>query len=184
MARRRGGPARATRVPRTRGRARAPRSPPRADPPAGGARATREAAPRRRGRGDLARARPRRPCAPLRGDARGRPRAGRRRRRAAASGRCRLRAPAQAALGLRLPAPLLRGAAPVSGRALDEREEKVLTGAVRGVVAAMAMTGMRQVTTGLGLVEQTPPDAILKQRAFGPLIRFPRLAFVVARRQR
>ena len=70
------------------------------------------------------------------------------------------------------------------GRALDEREEKVLTGAVRGVVAAMAMTGMRQVTTGLGLVEQTPPDAILKQRAFGPLIRFPRLAFVVARRQR
>jgi hypothetical protein len=69
-------------------------------------------------------------------------------------------------------------------RALDEREEKVLTGLVRGAVAAMAMTGVRQVTTGLGLVDQTPPEAILKQRAFGPLIRFPLLAFIVARRQR
>jgi hypothetical protein len=72
----------------------------------------------------------------------------------------------------------------VIGRDLDEREEKVLTGAARGVVAAMAMTGVRQVTTGLGLVEQTPPDAILKQRAFALMVRFPRVAFVVARRQR
>jgi len=47
----------------------------------------------------------------------------------------------------------------------------------------MAMTGMRQVTTGLGLVEQTPPDAIIKQRASGLLVRMPRLAFLVAKRQ-
>jgi hypothetical protein len=38
-------------------------------------------------------------------------------------------------------------------------------GLARGVVAAMVMTGLRQVTTGIGLVDQTPPDAILKQRA-------------------
>jgi hypothetical protein len=31
----------------------------------------------------------------------------------------------------------------------------------------MAMTGMRVITTELGLVEQTPPDAISRQRARG-----------------
>lgn len=62
-------------------------------------------------------------------------------------------------------------------------DRRILRGIVRGVVAAMAMTGLRQVTTGLGLVQQTPPDAILKQRAFGPLVRVPRLAYFVARRQ-
>jgi hypothetical protein len=50
-------------------------------------------------------------------------------------------------------------------------------------VAAMVMTGLRQVTTGIGLVDQTPPDAILKQRAFGVLVRYPRVACFVARRQ-
>ncbi len=33
----------------------------------------------------------------------------------------------------------------------------------RGVVAAMAMTGMRRVTTGLGLVRVAPPESIAKQ---------------------
>jgi uncharacterized membrane protein YagU involved in acid resistance len=56
-------------------------------------------------------------------------------------------------------------------------------GLARGVVAAMVMTGLRQVTTGIGLVDQTPPDAILKQRAFGVLVRYPRVAYFVARRQ-
>ena len=56
-------------------------------------------------------------------------------------------------------------------------------GLVRGVAAAMVMTGLRQVTTGIGLVDQTPPDAILKQRAFGVLVRYPRVAYFVARRQ-
>jgi hypothetical protein len=45
----------------------------------------------------------------------------------------------------------------------------VLSGAICGAVGAMAMTmtGMRVLTTELGLVEQTPPDAIGHQRARG-----------------
>lgn len=43
----------------------------------------------------------------------------------------------------------------------------VLSGAVYGTVGAMAMTGMRVMTTELGLVEQTPPEAISRQRARG-----------------
>ena len=43
----------------------------------------------------------------------------------------------------------------------------VLSGAVCGAIGAMAMTGMRVITTELGLVEQTPPDAISRQRARG-----------------
>lgn len=65
----------------------------------------------------------------------------------------------------------------------SKRTAMIITGAARGAGAAMMMSALRQVTTGLGLVEQTPPDAILKQRAFGPLVRMPRLAFVLARRQ-
>jgi hypothetical protein len=63
------------------------------------------------------------------------------------------------------------------------RRERVAHGIARGAVAAMAMTAFRQLTTGLGLVEQTPPDAIFKQRASGPLVRSPRLAYFVARRE-
>lgn len=36
-------------------------------------------------------------------------------------------------------------------------------GAVRGAVAAMAMSGMRQAAVGLGMIERTPPDAVLKE---------------------
>src|ERR1700722_855936 len=43
----------------------------------------------------------------------------------------------------------------------------VLSGAVCGAIGAMAMTGMRVLTTELGLVEQTPPQAISRQRARG-----------------
>jgi hypothetical protein len=66
---------------------------------------------------------------------------------------------------------------------MNEVRRCLVRGLVRGTVAAMAMTGVRQVTTGLGLVEQTPPDAIIKQRAPGLLVRMPRLAFFVAKRQ-
>jgi hypothetical protein len=45
---------------------------------------------------------------------------------------------------------------------------------VRGAVAAMAMTGMRAFTVDLGIVEQTPPQAIVKQRARGLIRRVPR----------
>jgi hypothetical protein len=44
---------------------------------------------------------------------------------------------------------------------------EVLRGAGRGAVGAMAMTGMRVLTTELGLVEQTPPAAVSRQRARG-----------------
>ena len=52
---------------------------------------------------------------------------------------------------------------------LDEgsRVGEMLRGAARGAVGAMAMTGMRVITTELGLVEQTPPQAIGRQRARG-----------------
>ncbi|WP_422773004.1 hypothetical protein ACN28C_08630 [Plantactinospora sp. WMMC1484] len=41
----------------------------------------------------------------------------------------------------------------------------VLRGAARGGVAAMAMSGLRQATTGLGLVRQTPPESVLAHTA-------------------
>jgi hypothetical protein len=43
----------------------------------------------------------------------------------------------------------------------------VLSGAACGAVGSMAMTGMRVITTELGLVEQTPPQALSLQRARG-----------------
>jgi hypothetical protein len=66
---------------------------------------------------------------------------------------------------------------------MNEVRRRLARGLVRGTVAAMAMTGVRQVTTGLELVEQTPLHAIIKQRAPGLLVRMPRLAFFVAKRQ-
>jgi hypothetical protein len=44
---------------------------------------------------------------------------------------------------------------------------EVLHATARGAVGAMAMTGMRVMTTELGLVKQTPPQAISRQRARG-----------------
>lgn len=40
-------------------------------------------------------------------------------------------------------------------------------GALRGTVAAMAMTGMRSLTVSAGLVEEPPPRAILRQKSKG-----------------
>jgi hypothetical protein len=37
--------------------------------------------------------------------------------------------------------------------------------AIRGTVAAMAMTGMRRVSVGLGLVEETPPEELVEEGA-------------------
>ena len=51
---------------------------------------------------------------------------------------------------------------------------EVLHAAGRGAVAAMAMTGMRIFTVDVGLVEQTPPQAIAKQKARGLLRHVPR----------
>lgn len=50
---------------------------------------------------------------------------------------------------------------------VGSRMRDVLSGVARGVVGAMAMTGMRVMTSELGLVEQTPPQALSRQRAGG-----------------
>jgi hypothetical protein len=46
--------------------------------------------------------------------------------------------------------------------------------ALRGAIAAMAMTGMRAFTVHVGIVQETPPQAILRQRARGLLRKVPR----------
>lgn len=46
--------------------------------------------------------------------------------------------------------------------------------AARGAIAAMAMTGMRTLTTAFGLVEQTPPTSIATERASGLIRLVPR----------
>ena len=46
--------------------------------------------------------------------------------------------------------------------------------ALRGVVGAMAMTGVRQLTSGVGLVDETPPESILRRRTKGLLRLVPR----------
>jgi uncharacterized membrane protein YagU involved in acid resistance len=49
------------------------------------------------------------------------------------------------------------------GIASREGSISALEGGMRGVIGAMAMTGMRRVSTGLGLVEKTPPRALSEQ---------------------
>jgi hypothetical protein len=51
---------------------------------------------------------------------------------------------------------------------------EVVHAAGRGAIAAMAMTGMRAFTVNVGVVEQTPPQAILKQKARGVMALVPR----------
>jgi hypothetical protein len=51
---------------------------------------------------------------------------------------------------------------------------EIVHACMRGAIAAMAMTGMRAFTVDLGIVEQTPPEAILKKRARGLIRQVPR----------
>jgi hypothetical protein len=51
---------------------------------------------------------------------------------------------------------------------------EVVHAAGRGAIAAMAMTGMRAFTVNVGVVEQAPPQAILKQKARGVMALVPR----------
>ena len=53
------------------------------------------------------------------------------------------------------------------GKGPGSRVGDVLSGAAWGTVGSMAMTGMRVITTELGVVEQTPPQAVGRQRARG-----------------
>ncbi len=62
------------------------------------------------------------------------------------------------------PAPV----AAADGSAAEERNDtlaRVAHGALRGTIAAWAMTGMRSLTVNLGLVEEPPPRAILRQKS-------------------
>lgn len=54
------------------------------------------------------------------------------------------------------------------------RPAEVSHAALRGAVAAMAMSGMRTFTVDVGLVDETPPRAIIRQRARGLIRRVPR----------
>jgi hypothetical protein len=47
-------------------------------------------------------------------------------------------------------------------------------GALRGVIGAMAMTGVRQITADLGLVRTTPPEVVAKHARRGLLRKVPR----------
>jgi len=49
----------------------------------------------------------------------------------------------------------------------------VVKSATRGVVAAMAMSGLRQFTTSLDLVERTPPESVLRESAPRLFYRIP-----------
>ncbi len=64
---------------------------------------------------------------------------------------------------------------PVAGDTRSTLGPKELAhGALRGTIAAMAMTGMREFTQSAGIVDQTPPQAIASQRAPGLFRRVPR----------
>ena len=50
----------------------------------------------------------------------------------------------------------------------------LIEGAGRGAVAAMAMTGMRAFTVSAGIVDETPPKAIFRQKSKGLIYLLPR----------
>ena len=82
----------------------------------------------------------------------------------------------RAALARRLPGRRAGVRSLARGRPLerDGAAWPVARAGARGVVAAMAMSGMREVTMGLGLVKQTPPDAVMRQEASGLIARVPK----------
>lgn len=56
---------------------------------------------------------------------------------------------------------------------MTEADGVVGRAVARGVVAAMAMSGMRRLTTGLGLVDEEPPEQIAREGVPGLLARVP-----------
>jgi hypothetical protein len=57
---------------------------------------------------------------------------------------------------------------------MEPAEAEPRHAALRGVVGAMAMTGVRRVTTGLGLVELPPPEEVATHGAARLFERLPR----------
>lgn len=58
----------------------------------------------------------------------------------------------------------------------DSAVGKVAHGALRGCVAAWAMTGMRSLTVNVGIVEEPPPRAIMRQKSRGVFRLAPKRA--------
>ena len=55
----------------------------------------------------------------------------------------------------------------------DSLGERLAHGAVRGTIAAMAMSGVRELTQSAGLVEKPPPDKIIGEQAGGLIRKVP-----------
>lgn len=51
--------------------------------------------------------------------------------------------------------------------------QRVINSSLRGTVAAMAMSGMRTLTGSLGLVGESPPEAVMQQSAPGLMAKVP-----------
>ena len=65
--------------------------------------------------------------------------------------------------------------APQQGSATsDSTRGRLAHGTLRGIVAAMAMTGMRSFTVSLHLVQEAPPQAIARQKVHGVLRIVPK----------
>ena len=58
--------------------------------------------------------------------------------------------------------------------AVNDDGPEIAHSVLRGVIGAQAMSGMRTLTVYLGLADETPPKAILRQRARGVLRKVPR----------
>ncbi len=56
----------------------------------------------------------------------------------------------------------------------DDLPGELVHAGIRGAIGAMAMTGMRTLTVEMGIVKETPPQAIARRRAQGFLRRIPR----------
>lgn len=52
--------------------------------------------------------------------------------------------------------------------------QRLINSGLRGVVAAMAMSGTRALTSSLGLIDETPPEAVVHQKLPGLLAKIPR----------
>jgi hypothetical protein len=56
----------------------------------------------------------------------------------------------------------------------EDRPGEVWHTTLRGVIGAMAMTGLRQVTEDLGLIRETPPESIMRRQSRGLFRKVPR----------
>jgi len=63
---------------------------------------------------------------------------------------------------------------PATEQAAEQRLEEIALASLRGVIGAMAMSGLRNVTVGLGMVDQSPPDAIVGRSSGGLIKLVPR----------